>query len=111
MTPFGCCEVQRDLVDEVARDYALAGGIRGPPRPRGRGRALVGKSRPEPREERVSALTGHDPLSIVLKRFHEPPAAIVADDAGRRVRPSPDVTSRTTTTAGSLRLWNHALGA
>jgi len=76
-----------------------AGGIRGPPRPRGRGWALVGKSRPEPREERVSALTGHDPLSIVLKRFHEPPAAIVADDAGRRVRPSPDVTSRTTTTA------------
>jgi hypothetical protein len=99
MTPFGCCEVQRDLVDEVARGYALAGGIRGPPRPRGRGRALVGKSRPEPREERVSALTGHDPLSIVLKRFHEPPAAIVADDAGRRVRPSPDVTPMTTTTA------------
>jgi hypothetical protein len=99
MTPFGRQEVRHDPIYEVARGYALAGGIRGPPRPRGRGRALVGKSRPEPREERVSALTGHDPLSVVLKRFYEPPAAIVADAAGRRVSPSPDVTFRTTTTA------------
>ena len=85
--------------------------MRGPPRPRGRGRALVGKSRPEPREERVSALKGNDPLSDVLKRLHGPSAAICADGVGRGAVSHLDVTPRTTTTAGSLRLWNHALGA
>lgn len=85
--------------------------MRGPPRPSGRGRALVGKSRPEPREERVSAASGNDPLSDVLQRLHGPSAAIGADGVGRRATTYLDVTTRTTTTAGSLRLWNHALGA
>ena len=55
------------------------------------------------------ALKGNDPLSGSRRRLHGAPEAIYADSVGRGVRACPHVTPRSTRTAGSLRLWNHAL--